>query len=282
MPHIQFVGILNITPDSFSDGGKFTDTSAALAHAKELFGQGATFVDIGAESTNPWSTPLTAQQEIERLQPVIPKLIDQFGSDAFTLDTYHPETLAWAIEQGMKPILNDVSGLHNTQMRKLVIDNDIRVVISHLPKSAQGLPVLAHTNKPINDIEQVVTELTQTAQELQQQGLSSDRVILDPGIGFGKTMPLNWQLLDFPQRVPGYATMLGYSRKRFLHTDPITGDELPDAIQLKQQAELSDANQHAYDQWLSTTHSNVLARISQSAQASQHDTYIRVHQIPQM
>lgn len=279
MPEFLYVGVLNVTTDSFSDGGLYIDVPDAVAHAGELFADGAALVDIGAESTNPRSTPLTAAQEITRLSPLMPRLIEAFGPTAYTLDTYHPETARWAIEQGLKPIINDVSGLHNPDMRKLVIAQNLSVIISHLPKAADGLPTRSHTDAQLDDIEPVVTELLQTAEELQSAGLSKDHIILDPGIGFGKTMRLNWQLLDFAQYIPDYAVMIGYSRKRFLYTDPSTGQEIASAIQLKTRANSSGPDQQAHEAWLAERHARALERAKHAAGKGQ-TVYVRVHNIP--
>jgi dihydropteroate synthase len=270
MADIRTVGILNITPDSFSDGGHFVDADAAVSHASELFASGAEFVDIGAESTNPSSKPMTAEQEIARLAPIISPLINTCGPDRFSLDTYHPQTLVWALEQGMRPILNDVSGLHDPAMADIVHNNNLRVIVSHLPKNARGIPTRAHTTDAIDDIDQVVAELLQTAEHLRHKGLPKTHIILDPGIGFGKTMRLNWQLLDIPSHIPGYDIMLGYSRKRFLHTTH-HGIEIPEAITLKQQGG------EPYKIWLAQQHDHIRNHIATQNKASQQTIYLRLH-----
>lgn len=268
-----------LPPDSFSDGSLYTDIRAALAHVHELFAQGADLLDIGAESTNPRSEPISAEHEIERLKPLLPKLIKQFGSNKFTLDTYHPETLAWALSQGLEPILNDVSGLHNPAMRQLVLRNSLRVIISHLPKPAGGIPSKAHTAKYTDSIEQVVAELLDVAGHLEKQGLSKTNIILDPGIGFGKTMCLNWQLLNFPKYVPDYSVMLGYSRKRFLYTDPYDGSPATHALQLKTNASKDSATREAHERWLREQHKKILKSILGSSTNHSQSIYLRLHQI---
>lgn len=278
MADIRYVGVLNITPDSFSDGGAYHDAEKALARATELIKQGASIVDIGAESTNPWSSALTAIEEIDRLKPVIPRLLALFPEGKFSLDTYHPETLSWTLSQGMKPVLNDISGLHHPDMRQLAVSHRLTVIISHLPKDAHGIPVRAHTGQQIDDMGQVTRELLETAAALEGTGIPRTRLILDPGIGFGKTMQLNWQLLDFPAQVPGYDVMLGYSRKRFLHCDK-QGSEISKAIAMKKNATHSPEAKHTYDLWLAEQHANVKKHIESANQASQQTIYLRLHDI---
>ncbi|MCA9330977.1 dihydropteroate synthase [Candidatus Saccharibacteria bacterium] len=279
MATIRYVGVLNITPDSFSDGGSYNDTEKALARVTELFEQGASIVDIGAESTNPWSSPMAATEEIDRLKPIIPQLITNLPGATFSLDTYHPETLSWVLSQGMLPILNDISGLYDPDMQKLVTTHGLTVVISHLPKDAQGIPVRAHTGQQIDDIDQVVQELLETAEGLEATGIPHTHLILDPGIGFGKTMRLNWQLLDFPAHVPDYDVMLGYSRKRFLHYDK-RGKEIPEAVAMKNNSKDSPKAKHAYDLWLAEQHQQILTYIHKVNQASKQTIYPRLHNIP--
>lgn len=271
MSELITVGILNITDDSFSDGGKHNSPQAAIDHAAELTRQRFDLIDIGAESTNPQSSPLTADQEAQRLAPVIPDLIKQYGPDRFSVDSYHPETIAWTIEQGMRPIVNDVSGLHDIAMAELVLKHNLTVIISHLPRGAKGVPTRAHTTLLLDDIKPVKRDLLTTAASLEARGLPRNHIILDPGIGFGKTMRLNWQLLSFPALVPEYAVMLGYSRKRFLHTDPQTGEEISELIALKQ------AGGATYESWLDQIHTRIQNQLSATPRPTNQTIYLRLH-----
>ncbi len=207
----RLVGILNITPDSFSDGGLYVEAQAALQKTIQLFGDGAGLVDVGAESTRPGAQPLTAKQEWQRLSQILQQLIEQYP-EQISVDTYHPETAAHALGLG-DVIINDVTGMGNPAMMKLVTEHKARCIISHLPAAS---PQAAHAGKLVNDAQQVVSELLSKAEELQQKGLPKGHIILDPGIGFGKTEELNWKLLKFAKEVPDYPVMIGYSRKRFL------------------------------------------------------------------
>lgn len=211
---VKLVGILNVTPDSFSDGGEFLGPENALAHTKQLFADGASLVDVGAESTRPNATPLSADEEWERLAQVLPPLLAAYPGQ-ISLDSYHPETMQRAFEFG-PVILNDVTGLRNPVMQKLAVSLHARVIISHHPDMSIQQ---SHALQPITTIEQVKNDLLVIAAQLIEQGLPKENIILDPGIGFGKTMELNQQLLTFAEQVPDYPVLIGYSRKRFLGDD---------------------------------------------------------------
>ena len=226
----QLFGILNFTPDSFFDGGKNFTAEAAVASAEELLENGANFIDVGAEATNPFVKPITYEEEIERLTLVLPTLLKKFPGKV-SLDTYHPETLGWALNFG-RPMLNDVSGLQSRQMIGLVSKHGLTCIVGHLPTGAKGIPVRAHDFK-IDDITTVVTELLQQAKNLQDAGVEQKNIVLDPNIGFGKSMRLNWQLLEFAKYVPDYKVMIGHSNKRFLGCDSETGELLENGQELR-------------------------------------------------
>lgn len=207
----ELVGILNITPDSFSDGGLYDKPSDAIARAAELFQQGASIVDIGAESTRPQAVPLSADEEWQRLEPVLLPLMDMFPNK-LSLDSYHPENIERALRRG-PVIVNDITGMNNQSMVDVVLRYKPMVIVSHLP----GLLVqAAHQTTPVHDVSQVSHDLLARARALEAGGLQRDKIILDPGIGFGKTPGLNHELLAFGDIVPEYPVMIGYSRKRFL------------------------------------------------------------------
>jgi dihydropteroate synthase len=208
---VKLVGILNVTPDSFSDGGLFDDPSAALAQADRLFSDGAYMIDIGAESTRPGATPLTWQQEWQRLETILPLLIRKYPG-RLSLDTYHPETAAKALDLG-DVVINDVTGLSDPAMVDLIIARGARCIISHLPGSDIQA---AHKGDLLDNAEQVKQDLLAKAGMLLKSGLLKERIILDPGIGFGKTPRLNRDLIRFAELAPEYPVMVGYSRKRFL------------------------------------------------------------------
>lgn len=211
---VQLVGVLNVTPDSFSDGGQFVDPDVAVRHAEQLFKDGATLVDVGAESTRPNATALTDDEEWQRLEPVLRVLLKQYPG-RISLDSYHPATVRRALKLG-PVIVNDVTGLHNPRMVQAVLELQPKVIISHLP----GTDIQkAHQQPSITSVEQVRDDLLAQAKVLEASGLPRRNIILDPGIGFGKTTEVNRELLSFARLVPDYPVMIGYSRKRFLGED---------------------------------------------------------------
>jgi dihydropteroate synthase len=207
----ELVGILNVTPDSFSDGNLFLKPDKAVRQAEKLFADGAAIVDIGAESTRPGAEPLSPDEEWQRLEPVLKELIERF-SGRLSVDTYHPETVERAMAlSGV--IINDVTGMNNPAMVEAVIRLGAKVIVSHLP----GADIqAAHKGKLVDSVEQVKTDLLEKGELLESKGLEKSKIILDPGIGFGKTPELNMELLRFAEQVPEYPVMIGYSRKRFL------------------------------------------------------------------
>jgi dihydropteroate synthase len=207
----QLVGILNVTPDSFSDGGEFDEPATALKQAVRLFDDGASLLDVGAESTRPGAQALSTEAEWQRLSQILQRLIKLYP-EHISVDTYHPETAAKALELG-DVIINDVTGMNNPAMVDLVAGRKTRCVISHLPAAN---PQAAHSGELVDSMRQVVDDLLAKAELLRKKGLPAEKIILDPGIGFGKTEELNWKLLEFAAEVPDYPVMVGYSRKRFL------------------------------------------------------------------
>jgi len=214
MKSVELVGILNVTPDSFSDGGLYIDPDKALEHARQLRRDGAAIIDVGAESTRPGAQRLTDNEEWARLEPIWPKLTAIF-QDKLSLDTYHPATVRRAAEFG-KFIVNDVTGFYDPAMIDVVGEFELSCIVSHLPFSAKGDVQAAHTGVLINDVAQVVDELLAKREEMINRGVAKDEIILDPGIGFGKTPETNRELLRFAELVPDSDVMIGYSRKRFL------------------------------------------------------------------
>lgn len=215
MSSVQLVGILNITPDSFSDGGKFAHTESALKQAEKLFADGAAIVDVGGESTNPRSKPLTTNEEWGRIKDVLKVLLAKYPG-RISLDSHHPETIRRATELGLF-IINDVTGFNNPEMVKVAAELQLPVIVSHLPAKFGTDIAAAHaSSEPVDDIAVVKTELLEREAELIKAGVKPENIILDPGIGFGKTMELNGRLVEFAREVPGKPVMIGYSRKRFL------------------------------------------------------------------
>lgn len=206
----QLVGVLNITPDSFSDGGQFDAPAKALAQADKLFAGGADLVDVGAESTNPRSKPLSASEEWRRLEPVLIELLRKYPGRV-SVDTYHAETAERALALG-EVIINDITGLSDPAMADVIAKHKARCIISHLPHS----DIQTAHGYEVSSIEEVARFVREKAGLLEAKGLPRNKIILDPGIGFGKTQELNEKLLRFAEVVTEYPVMIGYSRKRFL------------------------------------------------------------------
>lgn len=216
MHNLELVGIVNVTPDSFSDGGYYDSPAEALHHATQLFDDGASYLDIGAESTRPGATPLSAIEEWARLQPVLAELIP-FHHDHISIDTYHPETVRAAAQELGSFIINDVTAFNNPAMIAVAAELGMRCIVSHLPSvHGQDIQGAHKSTEKVSSIEQVRDELLVKRQAMIEAGVYPGSIILDPGIGFGKTAELNWQLLEFARCVPGIEVMIGYSRKRFL------------------------------------------------------------------
>ncbi len=212
----RLVGILNVTPDSFSDGGLFLEPATALQQLRRLFDDGAALVDIGAESTRPGAEALTPEQEWQRLAPVL-KVALSIYPDRISLDTFHPETVLRAAKEfGPHFIVNDVTGFSNPAMSRVVAQHKLRCIISHLPHQFHGNVQAAHKGTLLDDEQVVKQELLQRQDELVAAGVPAKGIILDPGIGFGKTPELNQKLLRFAKLIPNHPVMIGYSRKRFL------------------------------------------------------------------
>ena len=207
---MKIFGILNITPDSFSDGGEFFDPQKAFVRAEQMFAEGADFVDVGGESTRPGAEEVSSKQEWDRVGTVLKILLEKFPGK-ISLDTRHPETAKRFLQLG-DTILNDVSGFRDSQMIELAVRFSSVVIVNHFPGDTPGE---VH-KKLIDSAEQVRDELLQKKKELLVAGVLPENIILDPGIGFGKTRDLNWKLLEFATLVPDEKVMIGHSRKRFL------------------------------------------------------------------
>lgn len=219
----ELVGILNVTPDSVSDGGLYYDPAAAIAHAEQMFADGAAFVDVGGESTRPGAEPVSPEEEWHRIGAVLGALTRMYPGK-ISVDTYHPEIAEKALALDPEVIINDVTGMNNPEMADVVVRHGARVIISHLPPDLTIQQ--AHAEKPVYSMMQVANELNEKVDQLVERGLPKEKIILDPGIGFGKAVELNPRLLEFGDQMPGLPVMIGYSRKSFLHKDKAARESL--------------------------------------------------------
>jgi dihydropteroate synthase len=209
-PYPAVMGVLNVTPDSFSDGGQFAAPERALAQARRMIAEGADIIDIGAESTRPYgSEPISAEQELQRLQPVLPDVV-ALGIPV-SIDSMKSAVVAWALDQGAV-IANDVWGLQrDSGMAGLVATRGAPVIIMHNRDSAD----------PAIDIMQDIVDFFARSLDIAAKaGVSPDKIVLDPGIGFGKTPEQSMTALARLGELQsfGFPLLVGASRKRFIST----------------------------------------------------------------
>ncbi|MEN7972878.1 MAG: dihydropteroate synthase [Verrucomicrobiota bacterium] len=221
--HTLVMGILNTTPDSFSDGGSFSDPSAAVERALEMASQGAGIIDIGGESTRPGAKPVPAKEEIQRVVPVIEKIREQ--SDVLiSIDTMKAETAARALEAGAD-IINDVSAFEaDPRMAGVAAETRAGVVLMHM----KGSPQTMQKNPAYeNVVQEVGGYLSERVRFAEQRGVRRESIVVDPGIGFGKTVEHNLELLrGLPQLAEqGLPLLVGASRKSFI--GHVTGRSAP-------------------------------------------------------
>ncbi len=222
-PRPLVMGILNVTPDSFSDGGQFASEAAAIAHAREMIEQGADLIDIGGESTRPGSQRVPAAGQIARIVPVI-RQIRRESDILISVDTTLGEVAGSAIDAGAD-ILNDISaGREDPAIFDLSAMRDLPLILMHM----QGEPGTMQANPVYQDVTREVADfLLSRAKAAHAAGVRRENVLLDPGIGFGKTLEHNLTLLrDTPRFAAlGYRLLIGTSRKRFIAA--ITGRQDP-------------------------------------------------------
>ncbi|OEX93960.1 dihydropteroate synthase [Corynebacterium sp. BCW_4722] len=209
------MGIVNVTVDSFSDGGKYVDTDNAIAHARELVRQGADIIDVGAESTRPGATRVPAELEAQRVRPVIRALHDE--GIRTSVDTMRAATALAAAEEGVD-LINDVSGgLADENMYNVMAETGLPVCLMHWRAAAFGDASGAadHGGDVVADVRAVLAELVDNA---MRAGVAKEQITLDPGLGFAKTAEDNWALLHaLPEFIAGeFPVLVGASRKRFL------------------------------------------------------------------
>ena len=216
------MGVLNVTPDSFSDGGQFFDTGRAIAHGLEMAAQGAAIIDVGGESTRPASAPVSTAEQTKRVVPVIEGLVKNV-SVPISIDTYDYKVAEAALQAGAA-MINDITALSDRRMAQLAAKQQAPVVLMHI----QGTPKTMQVDPKYDDVVGEVLEFLLTrAERAQQLGILKERIFIDPGIGFGKTVQHNLLLLKNIEKfvATGYRVLVGPSRKSFI--GKITGKENP-------------------------------------------------------
>lgn len=236
------MGIVNVTPDSFSDGGLFFDPQRAIAHGLELAAQGADILDVGGESTRPYSQQVDAAEELRRIAPVIAGLRRQTDLP-LSIDTSKTAVAREAIDAGAE-IINDITGLTGDRdMLGLAVDSAAGVCVMHM----QGTPQTMQVNPAYDDVQaEVAAYLRQRRDVLMAAGIAADRIALDPGIGFGKSTEHNVRLMSSAWRLHelGCPVLIGHSRKGFLRK--VAGDATADLAPLTIGAALALARQRVH------------------------------------
>jgi dihydropteroate synthase len=224
------MGILNVTPDSFSDGGQFISTEKAVAHAQKMLAQGVDIIDVGGESTRPGAAPVPAEEEKHRVCPVIEALNYNFPDITISIDTFKANVASAALEAGAE-IINDITGLTgDPDMLTTAAASNAGIVIMHM----KGKPRTMQDRPEYQDVVQEVTQFLQGQKDLAiAAGIEPERLAFDPGIGFGKSLEHNLQILAQLDSVGVHdrPVLLGVSRKSFmgriLETDDLAAREWP-------------------------------------------------------
>ncbi len=221
---IRVMGVLNVTPDSFSDGGLYNNPDFALKHIEKMVKEGASIIDVGGESTRPGSDPVKAEEEIRRIEPVIKAGVKRFPEIQFSIDTMKAEVAKAALSCGAT-MVNDVSGLRfDPEKAKLCAEYDANLVIMH----SKEMPKTMQDNPQYDDVLQEVAGFLKTQCSFaKEQGVK--KIYTDPGIGFGKTLDHNLKLLAGLEDIVelGYPVLVGVSRKsmigKLLNDRPVDG-----------------------------------------------------------
>jgi dihydropteroate synthase len=212
------MGVVNVTPDSFSDGGLYADTASAVAHGEQLLADGADILDVGGESTRPGATRPLVEEELGRVVPVITALAE--GGATVSVDTMRHEVAAAALAAGAS-IVNDVSGgLADPEILRVVADSGATYVAMHWRAHADHMTDFATYDNPGGVVAAVRDELAERVDAALAAGVAAERLVLDPGLGFAKRGEHNWQLLADLALIKalGYPLLVGASRKSFLGT----------------------------------------------------------------
>ncbi len=207
------MGVLNITPDSFSDGGRFIKAEAAKQRAIVMQEEGADIIDVGGESSRPGSEKVSEEKELDRVIPVLKAIKDEV-SVPISIDSYKPNVIKKALENGAS-IINDITGLQNKKIREIAVEGQFPVIIMHM----QGTPQHMQESPTYDDVVKDIYEFFEKQTSLViKEGLNRSKIVIDPGIGFGKTLEHNLEILRRFEEfsILGFATLVGTSRKSFI------------------------------------------------------------------
>ncbi len=212
IPPVKIMGILNVTPDSFSDGGKFNRVDRAVEHAHRMVKEGADIIDIGGESSRPFSSPVSEEEELRRVIPVLEELSEL--KVPISIDTYKSKVAEEALKRGVS-IVNDIFGLRREGMAEVIADYGAAVVIMHMKGEPKNMQMNPHYEDVIGEIMNFFRERVEFA---VRKGIEEDRIILDPGIGFGKRVEDNLTIIKHLDafRTLGFPLLIGVSRKSYM------------------------------------------------------------------
>jgi len=233
------MGVVNVTPDSFSDGGLCASTENAVRHATQLIEEGADMLDIGGESTRPGSTPVSVEEELRRVLPVVQALVNM--NIPISVDTTKPEVMRATIKSGAS-MINDINALRAPGALEVVATRKVTVCLTHM----QGKPHNMQANPQYSDVVAEVKDfLQQRLDAAQAVGIPRERLIIDPGFGFGKTLKHNLQLLHYLERFTdmGVSVLVGLSRKSML--GEISGNKVSNRVHASVSAALLAATKGA-------------------------------------
>ncbi len=208
------MGILNVTPDSFSDGGRHSGVEDAVAYARRMWLDGADMIDIGGESTRPGSAEVEDAEELRRVLPVIEALRSKYPEMRLSIDTRHASVARAALEAGVD-VVNDITGLTNPAMRAVCAEFPCGVVLMHMQGTPKTMQIAPHYDDVVAEVRDFFEQQVNLA---QAEGIAQERICLDPGIGFGKNLEHNLALIQHLEtlRVQQLPLLMALSRKRFI------------------------------------------------------------------
>jgi dihydropteroate synthase len=233
------MGVLNVTPDSFSDGGQFIDAAAAVAHGVRMAGEGAAIIDVGGESTRPGADPVTVEEEIRRVVPVVHQLRAQTGA-VISVDTSKPEVMRAAAEAGAG-LLNDVRAFSTAGALETAAATRCALCVMHMQGDPRTMQLAPHYDDVVRE---VGAFLEARVQACRAAGVAGDRIVVDPGFGFGKTLEHNLELLRQLRKLGSeWPIMVGLSRKALVGriTGRAAGERVHGSVALAMMAVINGA-----------------------------------------